>query len=400
MTPTSNPEWTSQALEAMSRDFAERNNSLLGRWVYSPLPLRVFPESMGETVRAYQASVDLATTAPVTQPKLRPIMFVRPETKPTITLRPVGRARLSRLPKGRTFGFEMTGIITGYEEELDKTWGTGMNPTVKTFDRTVELSRKVGGELRAAGYKSFELGRAYVDGHCIELPSPVFASSGDALRFYRIAKSIFRKHKITPQNPLTVCGGNHLHFSMRSEGHTSRVVRDLVSRYFLPWVFTQPDDTDSCDNIIANKAMLRMQKFEDLGFLPCREIYDAKAYSYLTGATKAYYLFHPKESLVSVSERGVDSAQVVEFRGVEAPRNECEFADQFNFFNAYVRWAERREPKKFRFMSRAEFNRITPKQAVKEFRKLCRKIGIDPRRYDKYIRRNLLPRWELRRKRV
>ncbi len=340
------------------------------------------------------------------------------------------------LDKGRTIGFEATGLAPGYTEEKKALTGE-WDPTEDTADKTEKLSAVVALDLKATGFDLDSESGDFTDCHCMEFPSPAFGSFPEALKFFRAVRSAFKTYSITPQNPITVCGGGHLHFSIPDPAALRRVMRQVANSYFLPWVFTQPDDTDSCENLCSDEELLHVHKFatkqpgEFARLSPDQNCHhnlehqakpltagmrsvgavDLSYYQFLVTDTCPASLAHitssnPKQCLATTrhydgGDDGTTAPIGIEFRCVESPLDESEFLDQFDFFHALVRWAEvNGSDAPMRLMSMRQLNSITPRQAIRDFKALCKTIGVDAARYRKYINRNLRTRWQLGRSRV
>ena len=338
--------------------------------------------------------------------------------------------------KGRTFGFEMTGLIPGYYEADEV-----------LSDRTKELTCKLGKLVEKAVRQKFPNyvsdGCGGVDGHCIEIPSPKFTTWGKARNFYQFVKRLFRKHGITPHNRYTVCGGNHLHFGVSHWAVLSRILRIVARHPEIAWVFTQPDDTDSANSIFSDAhlhgAYMKIPTDSVAGedllevALRYRQTATAEGLSHIIRRQLAGLMYRwdcsPRTSdMMTLMEQDMnldtkiysvechvnatDNPPLrdkfrIEFRCVEAPRDEQEFVDQVDFFHRLVCAAEGsviRLQDDFqpieKLMTCDYLNKIPMAQAEERFRALCVVLGVNPARYQKYIRRNLRPRWELGRKRL
>ncbi len=300
-----------------------------------------------------------------------------------------------------TMGFEMTGIAPLYDETDSDT------TTAETDTITEALSRLVAAKLVAKYPKSFKAGYAYCDGHCLEFPSPVFKTTKAADDFYKFVKKQFDAFGVTPQNKLTVCGGNHIHFGIRNKRKIKNILRNFATHYYVPWVFTQPDDTDSCNNTLGDSEMFDLQE-------ECKHPTDgADRLEYLTrncyNWTRAMYilltqskfpndyfrhLYNDKDRALTLN-KPTAKVTTLEFRCVEAPRDYSEWVDQRDFFIAYMKYAMNLPTQPpITFISPDALNEIKAATAVKGFNALCVTLKLDPKRYAKYVRRNLYPRWD------
>ena len=259
-------------------------------------------------------------------------------------------------------------------------------------------------KLKKRGFRIY-LPKTYVDGHCIELPSPVCSTLEQVLDFYRDAWKVLHKKKYTPQNPKTVCGGNHLHFDMPDLSLMRAVARDLVNRYYIPWVFTQPDDTDSCSNIIFDNCFYERGMNNWIKCSPSAAThYPGYFFIYHLLCAETDIPLKYRQSNKEYSFANNCGGKTFEFRCVEAPRNEQEFLDQLEFFITYVLWIKKNMHKTKAVMpsyiDRKKKMKIKAKDAANMFYKLLGDMGLDRKRYSKYVKRNLFPRWELGRERV
>jgi len=311
-----------------------------------------------------------------------------------------------------TLGYELTAVYRHYRHDKYVVCGKKRVNTGHCNHKTTQKNKKVSGLLvsflRKKGYKmphSFlnwrqkRTKKVYVDGHCIEIPSPVFKTVEDAIKFYDICWSFLKKRDFQPKHNLTVCGGNHLHFGITDVSWIRAIFRDLISRHYITWVFTEPDDTDSCDNFNNNL----MWFIERHCFGAIQEEQNQNNIINLLFTNKNIDITKiddNKEQNICINNKG----KTLEFRCVEAPRNRQEFLEQLEFFVAYVLWIkERMKEKQFyapKLLSRREIQRLNPQTAIKRFNQLLDKLGLDKEKYSKYIKRNLLPRWELDRERT
>lgn len=309
-----------------------------------------------------------------------------------------------------SFGYELTALVGDYEEHklVD---GTSSS---KTDEENQRISRLIGNAfLRKHWPRKYGKDQSYYDNHCMEFPSPVFTTRRDALKFYRGMKEQFDKHGCTAQNPATVCGGNHMHFGGLDNWTTKKIFRHFYSNPWITWTFTQPDDTDSCNNLLGDKEMFCIDLQVQMGMLKVSDkpLPDDGHPDYM-GPSRTriaqYKILKTADLLGDEDWRalttkdeglGVNSqatGRTLEFRGVEAPNNEAEFKDQMDFFFAYVnhfRKATKNPPKPVEFMSPDAFQRIPRKMAEEKFYEVCTEIGVDPKRYRKYVKRNLRTRW-------
>lgn len=170
-----------------------------------------------------------------------------------------------------------------------------------------------------------------------------------------------KKYKMKPHHPRVVCGGGHIHVGGLNMDQRMHVFHHVANRPWLPWIFSQPDEEESCDNI---------------------RTYTIWGVAYNT-----------KTHSVSCS-----SYSTVEFRFFEAPLNWSEQWDHIDFTMRFVSYVLGEERPPVRFWGK-ELQRISKQDCIVSFRKLLGALGLSYPRYEKYIQRNLLPRWRLNRRR-
>ncbi len=307
-----------------------------------------------------------------------------------------------------TIGYEMTGLVPNYAEHMVKDmFGEELIEVVPDADSLNEaLSLVIAAKLKEKYPKNFNV-EYYTDGHCIEFPSPVFNTTEAADKFFRTVKREFDAHKITAHNPVTVCGGHHWHFGISNKKTIRNIFRDFAMRPYIPWIFTQPDDTESCNNWITVdltnnsfaspivKTMYRIfhgNDGKDLKELNFTELDGDKGRCLVTNLPNQYNLKLPE------AKRYV---RTLEFRCAEAPRDYEEYKAQRDFFIAYVKYASTlTKVKPCKFITVSELQAITPAECIHKFNLLLKILKLNPRRYHKLIRRNLYPRWKLNRERM
>jgi hypothetical protein len=205
-------------------------------------------------------------------------------------------------------------------------------------------------EFHRLGYE-----KAYIDGHCLEVPSPIFLSIERYGDWYRSLRDVMTMYRLSPHHPDVVCGGGHIHVEVLSDRKANAIIADLQGRYYLPWVFSQSDEEESCDNVAIDHPG---------NFFKGQSVYRS-------------------------------GYRTVEFRFFEAPLTWSEQKDQLDFVEAYMKWARKnvKLSTKHTLITFKELNAISMYDAVTMFRKMCGEIGVEANRYEKYIRRNLEPRW-------
>jgi hypothetical protein len=311
-------------------------------------------------------------------------------------------------------GVEMTGIRRGYSAENEAN-------EVNEF-LTEAASTLISVKMTKLYPKRFRIAR-YRDVHCIEFPSPVFRTLGGMKTFYDALMAQFAHYDIAPHHPDIICGGNHLHFELDGVEWMQKILRDSVNRPWIPWVFTQPDDTESANNFDDEDLGVRLRKARrylkrkeanplehlytqpyNLGYYDIlsgtklrEEAYDG---NWRNAAASKEYAFS-FDVMPSTLRRGTN-AVVLEIRCVEAPLDWSEMKDQLDFFIRYVNYVKTRPmPKgRVRLWKKSDLQKIRRSDCIKEFYALLHELGLDPKRYEKYVRRNLYPRWQLKRQRM
>lgn len=301
-----------------------------------------------------------------------------------------------------TVGFELTAVHKAFTQKDYEELRSKNDKRLKKDGSKLEekLSKKYRHVLKAkAGYPG-----KLADGHCLEIPSPVCKTVNKVVEFYRDVWNIIKPWGYQPQHSHTVCGGNHWHFGIKDIRTIRALARDLFNRYYIPWVFTQPDDTDSCNNLISHPNVTNVTGI----FFPTNDvkfIYRGcdNFILYLLLSDKRIPIkirISNKEHCFSVGNQ----AQTFEFRCAEAPKDESELLDQLEFFVKYVAFVKKQMKKGLikmptSFMTNEQFQAITPHEAAGQFYHLLGQLGLSIERYEKYVKRNLYPRWELERER-
>lgn len=296
-----------------------------------------------------------------------------------------------------TIGFEMTGIIKGYKES--HRWNHVYEPDHQTKVLTKASANLIAFALSKLYGKRFNLdfdNRAYTDGHCVEIPSPVFSSMSAIKRFYNTTSKLFKKFNLTPKNDLTVCGGNHIHFGGLKTNEIREVFRIMVSNPWITWVFTHPDDNDSCNNFLSNER-IRDGLNQSISIPP--EIYSDNKVYYTWEQKFVRFVISKVKMNISDFNENKDFCichnhyyNTLEFRCVEAPDNWKEFKKQLDFFIRLVEHAK----------SNARRRKATPifcqpytlNESINKFNELLKTLGLKPKDYAYLVKRNLEPRFE------
>lgn len=216
-----------------------------------------------------------------------------------------------------------------------------------------EIRNAIGKELKGM---CFDDCGVQIDVHCLEIPSPVFQDSETMKKWFIKVRRVMRKYNLKPHHDDVVCGGGHIHVGIANQEFKHKLIKSVRHHYFLPWIFSQPDEEGACDN------------------------------------------WCPRESKGWGKNGSVrDSCcATVEFRFFESALNWSEQWDHVVFVNRYIDYVEkRRNTRQKTQYSRKQLNKITQKEAIKSFKALLTKLKLPYSRYEKYVTRNLKPRWEL-----
>jgi hypothetical protein len=290
-----------------------------------------------------------------------------------------------------TMGYEMTGILSDYKER------EYCQPTIYTKMKTHSVSFLIADELskwypKLINKQDGKVKDRWADGHCIEFPSPVFRSMRSARLFYKRLARLFKKYGVAPKHPVTVCGGNHIHFGGLSLEQMRYAVRLIAANRAIKWVFTHPDDTDSCENFKDYYYFNRgMSLTMDTHY-----------------SNNGYYSLEEQIFLFVTSDKSMDwenlsenkniaawpnpTYKTLEYRCVEAPDNwkECEL--QLKFFTALTKLAISLHKRKTRIA--IDFAPLNKEKAIQSFNKLLLRLGLEPADYAYLVERNLEPRFE------
>jgi hypothetical protein len=337
---------------------------------------------------------------------------------------------MKKLPENwLRYGVELTALPKRYREDRDG------DATIETTDHIEALAVKWGDNYEDAHPND----TPHCDNHCFEVSSSVFTTPEEAIKFHRRFTRFCNANRLSPRyhRDKTVCGGGHQTYDMPADAPIQRHWRKVANLYFLPWIFSMPDDTDSCNNFgdhgIKHRDAMRgllvlKHKNQSITELIDESSRAKHTYSYvrtdrqrklvpLVDSCEPDLLFHffsndttmgsrfypTHDYLVGTRRLGASaSGYGLEYRFFEAPMNAKEFKLQLAFGNALTRylWETRRTDERYVFRSNAQLMKITPAQAIRDFRKLCRKLKLNWQDYAVFIRRNLRPRWELDRERL
>jgi hypothetical protein len=274
-----------------------------------------------------------------------------------------------------------------------------------------------------------------IDSHCIEVSSPKF-SKFEAYKKWCIAvRGVYKSANCYPQHPETVCGGAHLHVGNISNELKIALAKDMIMRPYLPWVFGQPDEAGAMDVLISRRDwivdLINKRIHRELGQYPNQYIrgevwaldalindpypLDARFKSEINYQnwelknTFARNKLKKPPDIITAMDWSKDfmfrmsGYGTVEFRFFEMTPTWEEQEIQVEFAINYINWVKKRQAKgdvtKAHLITSRQLQKIEPDTAAKDFRSLCSEIGIDSKPYNRFIRRNLFPRWRNGRKR-
>jgi hypothetical protein len=271
--------------------------------------------------------------------------------------------------------------------------GLGYPPTVR-----LAMADSVQAALEA---RKIPFHDASSDDHCIEVSTKKLYTKNQLRNNFIRIRRVMADYGLRPHHPDMVCGGGHIHAGIPGSRFRHEVMRDVCNRYFLQWVFSQPDEEEACDNLVASID------YND----PDIKQYLAGEYAPTDDGidnipTKVKALFDPKDKDGCCSKSYsvlISDLKTVEFRFFEAPLDWSEQWDQVEFVLRYVAYLKRQYDSGTRIkvvpISFAQLQKITPEMAIIEFKKLLGILKLPYKRYAKYVNRNLRPRWRLKRER-
>lgn len=267
-------------------------------------------------------------------------------------------------------------------------------------------------------YPSIETDKfKYTDGHCIEFQSPVFDNTTDPTIFFNRLNNIFKDYNFTAQRQDTVCGGLHFHVGFNHLDNSERfemirgLMRDSIMNPFIPWVFLCPDDIESGNNDFLTSRSLEsrriqrknqpIEKEEPIDYM-LFSLQPDQSYLSWTGTEYPSILIlcdEHKSNWFTVNNPDREGNNFTfEFRCFSAARNLKEFKDCMDFVVAYTNYVCSQTKKgqytKVKLTTLAKLQKLTFKHCEKEFNKLLVKIGLEPRRYAKYVNTNLRGRFK------
>lgn len=288
-----------------------------------------------------------------------------------------------------TIGIERTGIP---EKPLDT-----YRPAYRVKRDAVEA--KISEALNRHGVRYEDAGR---DLHCYEVASKILHTEAEAKRFFTGVEKAFKACGVKPHHPDTVCGGGHIHVGMKPSRFRIEVVRDVCERFYLPWVFSQPDEEGACDNLTAyfnyDSAAVQAGMKGHPAPYECEWRFDYTAARLLFPSKVTRAIVNSELDRKDFSIRTTDF-NTIEFRFFEAPLDWSEQRDHLEFLFAYLAYMRRRYKAGHRVRVQprtlADLQEIQLDECITAFKKLCGSLRLKYSRYEKYVKRNLLPRWEL-----
>ena len=270
-------------------------------------------------------------------------------------------------------GYEQTALLKHYSVKEDiKYWPGGSYTCARNNQRLENVLCKMRNESKVF----------HIDQHCIEHSSSVFSTLESLEKDWKNTFEIYQKYKLVPQRRRAmVCGGGHISLSEFSPAQATQLFRNTSHDFSIPWVFLHPEDTLSCSVPLAPLMYRALQNVIN-DFEPSRMT--------LVAVGKEWTAV-PRVGRNSVAS---DDKCRIEFRCFEAPRNWEEFKDHLDFAIAYAKWSNSSPIRPLNTKSLKWLRSRTKQHAIKNFQDVCKKIGLPFERFDKYIRRNLNPRFK------
>lgn len=252
-----------------------------------------------------------------------------------------------------------------------------------------------------------------VDGHCVEVATRKLWSMEQAENSCKKVREVFDQANCAPKNPDTVCGGAHIHVGIPDLKRRVHIFRGLLSMYYLPWIFGEADDTGSMNNVLNEKEKVTERTY----FIHTNPTALSSYWGRIGVVTG---LIGPENLLtkpvMSKMISGCDKETLVrltwytvELRFFEMAPTWEEQKLQIEFANKLIAYADRsvhnyngwRKDILINGMKNdRDFQKITPDQALNDFKNLCASMGVDWQAYIPFINRNLYPRWSDGRRRT
>lgn len=221
----------------------------------------------------------------------------------------------------------------------------------------------------------------YIDGPCIEICTPVHQSKSEVLKFFKKMKSEATKLKLDARPTEMASGGLHINCAIPNNTNIKglprgfgnkfmrNLITDMANRPYLNWVFNDPMDTENANCLYGNHDAIKY-------------INHVKYFHYTDIRTKDYAI-------------NVKDKNYFEFRIFDMVKTEYELSSLIDFVNAYMRYIykitlAKKEIKKSPIitdvMIEKEIFLIQPEVAEDEFNKLIKKLGLNMRRYKRFLK--------------
>lgn len=257
--------------------------------------------------------------------------------------------------------------------------------------------------LDTAGIKTM---RVYKDSGCVEIASEVLRTWPKVTKWFSSVDAIARKYRYKPWRRSVSSGGMHVNIGIDRTlpnwrlGYLNFFI--LVAQHpEINWVFNDPGDNSTANSLPTNMVFMRFlhtimeRNNQDLTTSQLEVIWGHIAKRGLGGRGHAL---------------GIRGNRYIEMRTFEMPRSPHEFRDMVEFVNALLKFSievgewgillpfecdlltedtDEIEERGYRLSEQGPLHYPNLMWTAEcEFNKLLRGVGLDPKRYRKYVRRN------------
>jgi hypothetical protein len=326
-----------------------------------------------------------------------------------------------------TIGFEFTGIPDDYRECRSRHKQCEINRIPSYIGYAVARALCRDGLVKKSFADAIQ-SHSYSDGHCIEVPSPLFRNLAGVKKFYLGLRKAFRELHIFPHHPETVCGGNHMHFQTEDMDLIRATLRHMATHPSIGWVFLQADDTESAEPLMRTKGNVQKQSLTELDTLNgcafnavhpkvVNRLFDIqKLRNERWGcfeedvSLQDFRFFRPFLFLSTNAPMFIDDMRrmvlatkldavtysmknkTIEFRCLEAPKNWQELELQIRFFVTYYKWLSDNKNKIAPLSQVVDLKSYTKSKGTTEFLRVLDTLGLPHQPYMKFVKRNLQKR--------
>lgn len=245
-------------------------------------------------------------------------------------------------------------------------------------------------------------GDAYNDCGAIEIPSPIFKTVDEIKKFYTyLNKKIVSKYGLLSHRKDTTGGGGHIHVgiplhlinnSKKLSHFLFSLYRDMANRPYLNWIFNDWWDNNTANSLLSlhttRISFLLREGISSYSILWAilNAIYNDNYYDKPTSVLRE---FSNMDGDYAICVNDSHDKPTIEFRIFDSKRNWQEVIDHVEFADKYISYIARQSKKRIRVVSEIKhknaLKRYPKNKAVKEFNKLLRLIGLEPKRYKKYL---------------